>query len=234
MDKRQKPKIFRKKGIEWLALFLGAFALVVVLVLLLEMKKMVPDLPDEYPILPENHTVGIVDSVYYHYPFHFACPLPGPNWRFVSVSYDTILTPYQPHEAIVPQVNWLADLARPDLADARIGALQIGDVQEVKELAIGLLDEMIASAEKEGERVEILQPPTSPAHRILQGWYYALVLPQENSPVWVVSVLPRGDLVFLIWCRTTDGNYVHVRDECQALTSRFRPLLLSARPGKKL
>ena len=226
-------KVYRKKGTEWLALIFGAFALVIVLGLLCEMKRMLPDLSADHPSLPGDRMTGIMDSVYYHYPFHFALPLPAPGWQFVQVSDDTVVHPCDEGTALLPQVKWLADLERPDLADARLGVLALGDSLTAKDLAISILDGMIDGAEDSNGRVSLLQPLSGPAHRILQGWYFALILPEPGSPVWVVTVLPRGELIFILWCRTDEENYVRVREDCQALTSRFKPLLMSARPQKK-
>lgn len=184
----------------------------------------------QYPPLPKNVKTGVSDSVYFNAEFHFAVRLPNASWRFSKIIEAPTVSLVDDHEKIWPQVTWITTMdcknAHQALAEVRAGILKWPNEPETREIANTLLYEFITMYEK-NNRMEILQPVAGPAHRILQGHYFVVKLPNEMKecvPIWLVALLPRSPYIYIVFAKLNERDYNSLRPQVEKVVSGFTPL----------
>jgi len=233
-----------RKKFDSRAIIMSLFGLVAVILIMVQMQNLLPKPPAEMSQLG-NERIGIVDSVYINLPFHFMVKMPNHFWRLQHISRDTILTPLGDNVDVLDQMKWLVRASRevafirdttlaalPQNFDGSIALVQYGVFSNsfsstATDMALNLLAEIIAKDETGGGRVRILQPVTSPAHSVLKGAYFAVVVPENtllSMPVQILAILPRGDQFYCIKISTTEIAYPQLREEFEELVQRFNPL----------
>jgi hypothetical protein len=235
----------RRRKLDSRAIVMLMFGLIAVIAIMVQMRRSLPQPPAELAAL-DGKRIGIVDSVYINRPFQFMIKRPNEHWQFEMLSTDSICQPITIDRQIYDHILWLVRGVRQSSATkedsftvtsigtatsdtlviAKIGILVDSTGMASKELAISLLAEMIARYEADGARVQILQQVTSPAHQLLKGDYFALVAPDNitDKPIIIYSILPRGDLFYVLSFQTNDTVYPEVRQELEEFVQRFHPL----------
>lgn len=230
MDQK-KLKIERRKKPEIMAIVMLIFTLAIILIILNIMRNNFPKLPQEPPQLASEQHVGILDSTYYNFNFYFSMQIPSASWEMKILSRDTSLVISDTTQPILPQVDWLLDMERNQdgkkLAIARAGIVEWPSEVKAKDMTIDVLAELLQKYETPQHRAKILTPVSTPAHRVMQGAFFVAVFPKHPDlpyPVWIVSLLPRGNLAYIIIGETTEEYYPMVRDDLQKIVSRFDPV----------
>ncbi len=220
-----------KKRPEIMSIVLLLFALSVMIVLLGEMRKRLPQPEQTSLAFPDTPRYGVTDTLYYDWYYHFYMYLPNRSWQFTAIPHDTIKGAVDTTAALLPQIRWAANLFRIEqdtIVTTRVGIMPWPHRVRAKELAISLLDEIIRNYERgDNERIRIIIPVTGPAHHLLSGFYFVIVLPQQakvKRPVWIYSVLPRGKLAYILVAKTTEEIYPKVRDDIRASVGSFTPI----------
>jgi hypothetical protein len=98
-------------------------------------------------------------------------------------------------------------------------------VGSLRETTISLLAALLSEFEQDDDLARIVQPVTSPAHHLLGGFYFAVVLPQssgEKCPVWAVSLLPRGELGYIVLLKTTEEAYGRTHKDLEDFMGGFK------------
>ncbi len=222
-----------KRKFDIRAIVMSLFALVAIVAIMLQLQRTLPKTPHVVDELPHGQRIGIVDSSYVNLPFRFIWRTPNSRWRLHMLSRDTVLTP-QPSTRT--HISWLVDATRlrhsKMAAKTRVGVMLNRPGASAEDLVIDYLAGLLQEYER-GERATILQSPTTPAHAVLKGAWFAVILPKSADiamPVWVVAFLPRGDKMFIIQSETTENDYPLLRKELEEIVQRFHPLP-SALPG---
>lgn len=219
----------RRNKLDTRAIVMMLFGLVAVVAIMVQMRNSLPQPPTEISQLGQKR-IGIVDSTFINLPYRFMIKMPDVSWQLEMLSQDTLLVPFQTDSPVNGQIRWLVKSERFDdttlLATACIGILTDSNM-DVENLTITLLNELIEKFEKNGGRVRILQPASSPAHQTLKGYYFAIVCPDDaevDMPVMVCALLLRGELVYVLQFFTTESTYPEIRQELEKFVQRFYPL----------
>jgi len=223
-----------KKRPEIISLLLLIFALSIIVVLLNEMRRNLPKTDQSVPTLPAGEKYGVVDTMYVDLAYYFSVPAPDSLWQISALSHDTSFQIMDTSKAILPQIPWAVRLTKMGESDTmavlKIGAMKLLARIPDRELAITMLHELMLKYERNGRRIRIIRPVSQPAHHLLQGSYFVIVLPENarvSRPVFVVSVLPRGNLFYFIIATTSERDYPSVKDDLQKIVGSFRPLSFS-------
>ncbi len=216
-----------KKSSEIVHLLILVLALAAVWIFFNELRKRLPPAPGDYPVLQEGARIGYSDSSYFNYPFRVSFHHPGNQWQIQEMNKDTLLTPFDDSIAINNQILWILTLQHERYANAR---LQLGVLDRLsdhapKELAISWFNEQLATFETPQHRTQLLQPFTGPAHRLMQGYYWAFVTPESDSLVIVSALLPRTKVCYVTRAQCRKKDYERLRTDLQNLTSGIDPLL---------
>ncbi|NIA29235.1 MAG: hypothetical protein GWP06_04880 [Actinobacteria bacterium] len=214
-----------------MAIVMLVFTLAIVLIILIIMRNNFPKLPQKPPQLPAKQHVAILDSTYYNYNFYFSMQIPSTRWKMKILSRDTGLAIADTTQPILSQVKWLLDMERNQDGEkpaiARAGIFAWPAEVNAKDMTIDVLAELLKKYETPQHRAKILVPVSTPAHRIMQGAFFVAVFPKHpdlSYPVWIVSLLPRGNWAYIIIGETTEKYYPMVRDDLQKIVSRFEPI----------
>ena len=217
-------KIDRKRNPELIAVALLIFTLAIVFIVLFQVKKYFPNFEQDIPTLPEGQKVGVLDSLYLNFEHYFSVKRPTTEWEF-----DILLKSAFPQKAdtlspILPQVEWLLRLTNENQAETDFGIIEWPSKLLAKDVTTSILSELLRSYETPNQRARILVPLDSPAHRILQGAYTVVLFPEGRElsyPLWIISVLPRDSLGYIIISKTTEENYVVLKDDLEKMVSNF-------------
>ena len=200
------------------------FALVVILAVLFQMQRILPQPPKILQHMPKDRRIAVVDSAYVHLPFRFLVHAPASDWMIEPIPHDTVLSIIQ-EQSLYSQISWLV-MMRPqsdnDSFRTRIGVLRVGDYP-VMEYAVELLDDLLKQYEKD-RRASVFQH-VSPVSHTLPGSYFAVKFPQSDDlKVWIITCFKRGTLLYVIETRTTDRAYPNWRAVISSLPGRFVPI----------
>ncbi len=208
-------------------LLILVLALAAVWIFFNEWRKRLPQPPDEYPVLQDDSRIGFADSAYFNYPFHVSLPHPGEEWLIREMNRDTLLTHFNDSLAIQNQILWMLVLQHERYANAqlKLGVLDRPSNHDPKEIAISWFNEQLANFESTQRRTQLLQPFTGPAHRLMQGYYWAFVAPESDSLIIVSALLPRTKVCYVTRAQCRKKEYEILRTDIQKLTSSIDPLL---------
>ena len=230
-DLRIKPYKPRKKRFGPSAILMLAFVLVAIILLSLEMNRRIPAPDKDVREIAGDQRIGIADSVYFNRPFYFTLKRVAPGWDMQLLSTDTTFAPVNPDLPVFGQIHWLLQMsdtsATDTLAKTRVGVLKWQDTPDNKDVAIGLLSEILGKYETKQKRANILVPVSMPAHHILMGNYWAAVLPESktlHNNVWVMSVMPRRNLTYIVLNQTREPLYSKYQSIFQKVNHGFRTL----------
>ncbi|MBN1559232.1 hypothetical protein JW998_03235 [candidate division KSB1 bacterium] len=219
-----------RKNVDIRAIVMLSFCLVAVLLIMMQWRRSAPRPLAEIARL-EGRRIGVIDSMYIHLPFRFMIKMPDQRWRLTSLVHDTTLTSLVPDRPMEEQILWLLLSHRIGNADtlamARIGVIRSDSERNSNAVALDYLAELIAAHERPQERLRIIQQVKSPAHQLLKGAYFVIVMPADAGicmPVWIAAFLPRGDWLYVIRLETTEASYPRLKDELQEIVQRFFPL----------
>ncbi len=206
------------------------FSLIVILMIFSSMKQNLTDPVQEYPRLTSANE-GVVDSVYYNYNFHFSLVLPHRKWTVKPEHADSTLLPYKKGQTILEQVKEIITVQRQGgHATLRVGMISKAPELEARDLTISLLYEMLH--QRQDQQGSIIKPVSTPAHRILQGYYFILLKTcHENDRVIITSVLPRRAYYYILRCIVDRDYYESLQQECERIMKGFNPLLSTFRPA---
>lgn len=216
-----------KRKIDTRALILTAFAVFVIIALYKQMGRLKPPVPAELEKL-QGRRIAIIDSAYVNLPLRFICRMPSALWHMTLESTDTCAIEVDPNLSLFSQIRWLMSAERfrgPDrLAGCRVGILPRQD-RHIMDIANSLMANLF---DRDGSEIrsEIIQPVTAPAHPVLKGAYFLILLPESENQSFVrlVCVLPRKPWIYIVECRTPEKHYPIVRDELEGIVRRFFPL----------
>lgn len=232
--KERKKRPFDKSSILFLV-----FALFAVLVLINEMNRYTPNPDGELKRLADGQRIGSLDSLYYNFPYYFSVKRPDSSWAIQPLPQDTLVNYVKETIPLLDQVAWFVQMTHdnstmtPD-AISRIGLLKWQDNVNAEDTAISIMAQALANYETRRERARILLKTTVPAHHLLQGAYWAVILPasQENKlNVWVLTVLPRRNLTYIILSQTTEPDYAMVNSSLEKIVTRFDVLSMLDYPA---
>jgi len=218
-----------KRNFDLRAIVFALFALLAVLMIMIQLQKTRPKASGVLEKLPDGERIAIVDSSYINLPFSFTWTMPNKNWRLRVLSRDTVLAPYSAEMPAMQNIKWLAAATRfqnlDSLAFSLVGVFKNMQQESTYDLAVDLLAEEVQKIETQGHRATILQPVTAPAHQILKGAYFVVMQPAVPADrVHLVALLPRAGNMFVLTCYATNKNYDLLRPEWQTLVQRFYPL----------
>jgi len=213
------------------SIFFLLFALVAVLVLIYEVNRYIPDQPMDLQKAAGGKAIGVMDSTYFNFPFYFSMRTPDSSWSIKPLSQDTVIQYANYELPLLPQVNWYVEMSKnidgEVMALAQTGILKWEQKVNTEDLAISFLSEILGMYETPTQRANIIQRTVMPAHHILQGAFWATLLPasQENKlNLWVLSVLPRRNLTFIVLSKTSEKDYPVFVKSFERIVSRFEAL----------
>ncbi len=217
-----------KRSFDIRAIVMSLFALVAIAAIMFQLQRTLPKTPQVVDRMPQGRRIGIIDSSYVNLPFQFIWRMPNNHWRLRMLSQDTTASPVM--SPLPGKVLWLAAAQRLQhsevVAETRVGVTLNPKGLSAKDAAIDYLAALLQEYEKK-ERALILQPTTTPAHAILKGAWFAVILPESaeiEMPVRVVAFLPRRDKMFVVQSETTGKDYPLLREELEEIVRRFHPL----------
>lgn len=223
----------KKRKVDVRAVIMLLFALIAVLLLMLQLQRMTPKPPEEFAKLA-NARFAVVDSTYINLPLQFSIKMPNRFWELSILTHDTLVPRFNTPRNMDAHILWLLSATRiaqeDTLAVCTIGVMRCETGLTAADLAINYLAEMISAYEQPGKRIHIVQPVSSPAHQLLKGAYFMINLSDFSGikmPVWLVALLPRGERLYIIRSKTTEIFYPLVREELQEIVQRFHPLPLA-------
>lgn len=219
----------RRRKMDIRAIVMLLFGLVAVILIMLQLQQSTPKPPPELAKL-EGQRIGIVDSVYINRPFQFLLRMPNAQWHPSILTFDTTAAWLSDELPLQSQILWLLSMTRQQhnktVAVARLGIVRVDAEPVAKELAIDYLAEIIANFEQNNERVRIVQQVQTPAHVVLKGAYFIVVLPDAavDMPVQIVALLPRNEFIYVISSETTEAAYPDYKNEIEEIVQRFYAL----------
>ena len=207
------------------------FALVAVLVLMFEVNQYVPDQRMDLKKAAGGKSIGVLDSTYFNFPFYFSLRAPDSSWVIKPLSQDTVIQYANYELPLLPQVTWFVEMSQNIENEVRAlsqtGILKWDKKVNPEDLAINFLSEILGMYETPSKRANIIQRTITPAHHILQGAYWAVLLPEspENRlNLWVLSVLPRRNLNFIVLSKTSEKEYPVFVKSFERIVSHFEAL----------
>ncbi|HPG40952.1 MAG TPA: hypothetical protein PLP19_17995 [bacterium] len=232
--KERKKRPFDKSSILFLV-----FALFAVLVLINEMNRNVPNPDGELKRLADGDRIGELDSLYFNFPYYFSVKRPDSSWLIQVLPGDTTLNYVDEAQPLLDQVTWFAQMThsgeQAPNAVSQIGVLKWQDSVRAEDKAITMMAQILAKYETPRARASILQETTQPAHHALQGVWWAVVLPpsKENTlNVWILSVLPRRNLTYIILSQTSEPEYAALKPGLEKIVSGFKTLSMLDYPAE--
>ena len=224
-------KNFRKIEISGIVFLI--FALSIIWVIMGEMKKNIPQQVEALPVLPGGARIGIIDSTYYNFQDYFSITAPNDGWSMHAIEPDSGSAQPSGDEIRLQDIHWRLlmekTISNRQVALAKVGIVKWDKPVDSDNAAISILDELLKSYEQNG-RANILQPVTTPAHKIMQGHYFVVVFPRSTKlafPVWIASFLPRDKILYIVLSQTTEDAYPAIREELEKIVSFFRPISYS-------
>ena len=220
----------RNKKINIQPIVMILFALAVVFVILLQVKTGLKNSYRDYPVLLNNAAKGIVDLMYYNYTDRYSVQAPDSHWSMTERSDGFSLALLPESESMLNHINWQLQMDRMlddnIAAQCFIGVARRDTLSLVQDQTIDMLANILDYFEHRGKQVQITKAVTQPAHHLLQGFYFAVEIPKEMDDlnVWIFSVLPRDDLLYIIYIKTNDNSYSVLRTEFEKITQRFHAI----------
>ncbi len=222
----RKKRSFDKSSVWFLV-----FALFAVLILINEMNRYTPNPDGALKRLADGQRIGVVDSLYYNFPFYFSAKGPDSSWNIQVLNADTTINYVDETLPLFDQVAWFVQFTHNDEpvpnAISKIGVLKWQDYVKSEDKAITLLAETLAKFENNRHRATIMQATTLPAHHALQGAWWAVMLPTSKENVlnvWITSVLPRRNLTYIILSQTDELHYDNFKPALEKVVSGFKIL----------
>ncbi len=214
------------------------FALVAILVLMFEVNQYVPDQGMDLKKASGGRSIGVMDSTYFNFPFYFSMHPPDSSWKIKILSQDTVIQYANYDLPLLPQVTWYVEMYRningavPALVQT--GILKWDHKVSSEDLAINFLSEILGMYETPGKNANILQRTITPAHHILQGAYWVTLLPESRENklnLWVLCVLPRRNLTYILLCKTTEQDYPLFNKSFEKIVGHFEALSMLDKPA---
>ncbi len=233
MNKDLDIKQFRKKKnlLGASTILMLAFVLVAITLLVFEMNRRIPKPDKDIKDIAGSERIGIADSVYFNRPYYFTLKRVVDDWDMQVLTMDSVLQFVDTDRSLFDQINWVFEMDHvvnsDTLATSLTGILKWQDEQpDSKDLAISLLAEIFEKYETSKERANLLVPTTLPAHHVLVGYYWAVVLPEKRveKNVWVLSVMPRRNVTYIVLNRTNQDRYDNYKSVFQKINHGFRTL----------
>jgi hypothetical protein len=222
---KNKPlKIDRKRKPELVSIVLLIFTLVIMLVVLSQIKKNMPESNNNIPALPEGQKVGILDSLYLNFQHYFSIKRPSQEWEFEKLQDLTVPQKADTLLPLYPQIDWLLKLTNLRNAETAFGVIEWPSRLLAKDVTTSILSELLQQYETFNQRARIIVPLDSPAHRVLQGAFTVVLFPENEKlkyPLWLIAVLPRDSLGYIIISKTTEKSYALVKDDFEKIISDF-------------
>ncbi len=233
MNKDLDIKQFRKKKnlLGTSTILMLAFVLVAITLLVFEMNRRIPKPDKDIKDIAGAERIGIADSVYFNRPYYFTLKRVVSDWDMHVLTKDSVFQYVETDRSLFGQINWLVEMDHvvnmDTLATSFTGILRWQDEQpDSKDLAISLLAEILEKYETNKERANILVPATLPAHHVLVGHYWAVVLPEKrvDKNIWVLSVMPRRNVTYIVLNKTFESHYDEYKSVFQKINHGFRTL----------
>ena len=220
----KKLKIDKKRKPEVMAIVLLIFSLTIILIVLSQVKNY---LPEEAPIVPQlqnGQKVGVLDSLYLNFHHYFSWKKPSPEWEFDVLDttlHSSIVDTLAP---VLPQIKWLVAMQNGGEAESQIGILNWPKKIQSKDVIATILAELIQQYETGNQKLRIVVPMETPAHRILQGAFTVVELPGSSAvekPLWIISLLPRDKTGYIIISKTTEEKFPQLKVDLEKCVSYF-------------
>ena len=205
------------------------FGLAAVILIFLQLRRTQPQPPPELAKLPKEQRIAIVDSTYINLPFLFSIRMPNRQRQLSLVRTDTVLSPFVPSQPIGPQLLTVARATRLDgmdtVAVTTFSLLARPKDKEMRDLGIEYLAEHLETYDTFA-RTEVMQQVSEPAHSVLKGSYFALLLPNAANRfrVRIVALLPRQGMIYVVQSKTTENAYSHLHQELEHMVRNFKPI----------
>ncbi|MDZ7723957.1 MAG: hypothetical protein U5R06_14395 [candidate division KSB1 bacterium] len=197
------------------------FALVVILAVLFQMQRILPQPPGILKRLPAGRRIAVVDSAYVNLPFRFLVHAPRSDWQIIPVDHDTLLAQTRADSGLYDEITWVAEMhpdSKRDSLRTRIGVIHVPE-KPVLEYSITLLNDLLNRYET-AQRARVLQRATPVSHT-LAGSYFAVQFPDTEPAVWVVTCFQRSKSLYVVETRIADQAFASMRPLVVSLPKRF-------------